>query len=230
MARLVLVDDDANLRHTLGYTLRQEGFEVISAGDGERGLEMFRQSRPDVVVLDVMLPKLDGFEVCRRIRRESDVPILMLTARDTELDKVVGLELGADDYLAKPFSTRELVARVRALLRRTRQAVAPVGERLASEGLLLDAGRHRVTLDSREIALKPKEFDLLAFFMAHPGQVFGREQLLASVWGYDFAGDSRTVDTHVKTLREKLGDDAERPHWIDTVRGVGYRFREISPV
>jgi len=230
VARLVLVDDDANLRHTLGYTLRQEGFEVISAGDGERGLEMFRQSRPDVVVLDVMLPKLDGFEVCRRIRRESDVPILMLTARDTELDKVVGLELGADDYLAKPFSTRELVARVRALLRRTRQAVAPVGERLESEGLLLDAGRHRVTLDSREIALKPKEFDLLAFFMAHPGQVFGREQLLASVWGYDFAGDSRTVDTHVKTLREKLGDDAERPHWIDTVRGVGYRFREISPV
>jgi len=230
VARLVLVDDDANLRHTLGYTLRQEGFEVISAEDGERGLEMFRQSRPDVVVLDVMLPKLDGFEVCRRIRRESDVPILMLTARDTELDKVVGLELGADDYLAKPFSTRELVARVRALLRRTRQAVAPVGERLASEGLLLDAGRHRVTLDSREIALKPKEFDLLAFFMAHPGQVFGREQLLASVWGYDFAGDSRTVDTHVKTLREKLGDDAERPHWIDTVRGVGYRFREISPV
>ncbi len=230
MARLVLVDDDANLRHTLGYTLRQEGFEVISAEDGERGLEMFRQSRPDVVVLDVMLPKLDGFEVCRRIRRESDVPILMLTARDTELDKVVGLELGADDYLAKPFSTRELVARVRALLRRTRQAVAPVGERLESEGLLLDAGRHRVTLDSREIALKPKEFDLLAFFMAHPGQVFGREQLLASVWGYDFAGDSRTVDTHVKTLREKLGDDAERPHWIDTVRGVGYRFREISPV
>jgi DNA-binding response OmpR family regulator len=230
VARLVLVDDDANLRHTLGYTLRQEGFEVISAEDGERGLEAVRQSRPDVVVLDVMLPKLDGFEVCRRIRRESDVPILMLTARDTELDKVVGLELGADDYLAKPFSTRELVARVRALLRRTRQTAAPVGERLESEGLLLDAGRHRVTLDSREIALKPKEFDLLAFFMAHPGQVFGREQLLASVWGYDFAGDSRTVDTHVKTLREKLGDDADHPRWIDTVRGVGYRFREPLPV
>jgi DNA-binding response OmpR family regulator len=228
VARLVLVDDDANLRHTLGYTLRQEGFEVVAAEDGERGLEAFRQSRPDVVVLDVMLPKLDGFEVCRRIRRESDVPILMLTARDTELDKVVGLEIGADDYLAKPFSTRELVARIRALLRRTRQAVAPVGERLESAELLLDAGRHRVTLEGREIALKPKEFELLAFFMGHPGQVFGREQLLASVWGYDFAGDSRTVDTHVKTLREKLGDDAERPRWIDTVRGVGYRFREAS--
>ena len=230
MARIVLVDDDANLRHTLGYALRQEGFEVFAAEDGERGLEAFHQSRPDVVLLDVMLPNLDGFEVCRRIRKESDVPILMLTARDTELDKVVGLELGADDYLAKPFSTRELVARVRALLRRTRQTATPVGERLESAGLLLDAVRHRVTLEGREISLKPKEFDLLAFFMAHPGQVFGREQLLASVWGYDFAGDSRTVDTHVKTLREKLDDDAEHPLWIDTVRGVGYRFRETAPV
>jgi DNA-binding response OmpR family regulator len=229
VARIVLVDDDANLRHTLGYALRQEGFEVFAAEDGERGLEAFHQSRPDVVLLDVMLPNLDGFEVCRRIRKESDVPILMLTARDTEVDKVVGLELGADDYLAKPFSTRELVARVRALLRRTRQTAAPVGERLESAGLLLDAVRHRVTLEGREISLKPKEFDLLAFFMAHPGQVFGREQLLASVWGYDFAGDSRTVDTHVKTLREKLDDDAERPLWIDTVRGVGYRFREAAP-
>jgi len=229
VARIVLVDDDANLRHTLGYALRQEGFEVFVAEDGERGLEAFHQSRPDVVLLDVMLPNLDGFEVCRRIRKESDVPILMLTARDTELDKVVGLELGADDYLAKPFSTRELVARVRALLRRTRPTAAPVGERLESAGLLLDAARHRVTLEGREISLKPKEFDLLAFFMAHPGQVFGREQLLASVWGYDFAGDSRTVDTHVKTLREKLDDDAEHPLWIDTVRGVGYRFREAAP-
>ena len=229
MARIVLVDDDANLRHTLGYALRQEGFEVFVAEDGERGLEAVHQSRPDVVLLDVMLPNLDGFEVCRRIRKESDVPILMLTARDTELDKVVGLELCADDYLAKPFSTRELVARVRALLRRTRQTAAPVGERLESAGLLLDAVRHRVTLQGREISLKPKEFDLLAFFMAHPGQVFGREQLLASVWGYDFAGDSRTVDTHVKTLREKLDDDAEHPLWIDTVRGVGYRFRETAP-
>lgn len=228
MPRLVLVDDDANLRHTLGYMLRQEGFEVVAAEDGERGLEAFRQNRPDVVLLDVMLPNVDGFEVCRRIRRESDVPILMLTARDTELDKVVGLEIGADDYLAKPFSNRELVARVKALLRRTRPAAAPAGDRLQSAGLVLDAGRHRVTLDGRDVSLKPKEFDLLAFFMAHPGQVFGREQLLASVWGYDFAGDSRTVDTHVKTLREKLGDQAERPRWIDTVRGVGYRFREPS--
>ncbi|HEV8228715.1 MAG TPA: response regulator transcription factor [Candidatus Limnocylindria bacterium] len=229
MTKILLVDDDTNLRHTLGYALRQEGYEVITADDGERGLETFRQTRPDVVVLDVMLPRLDGFEVCRRIRRESDVPVIMLTARDTEMDKVVGLEIGADDYLAKPFSTRELIARLRAMVRRTRRTEPVRGERITSGGLILDAARHRVTLGEREVALKPKEFDLLAFFMEHAGQVFGREQLLASVWGLDFNGDSRTVDTHVKTLREKLGDDAERPRWIETVRGVGYRFRETTP-
>jgi DNA-binding response OmpR family regulator len=228
VTRLLIVDDDANLRHALGYALRQEGFEVVTAEDGERGLELFRQTHPDVVVLDVMLPRLDGLEVCRRIRRESDVPVLMLTARDTEMDKVVGLEIGADDYLGKPFSTRELIARVRAMVRRTRRAEPVRTERLVADDLALDAPRHRVTLADREISLKPKEFELLAFFMGHAGQVFGREQLLASVWGFDFAGDSRTVDTHVKTLREKLGDDAERPRWIETVRGVGYRFREIS--
>jgi DNA-binding response OmpR family regulator len=151
----------------------------------------------------------------------------MLTARDSELDKVVGLEIGADDYLAKPFSTRELIARVRAMLRRTRRVEpARADARMEVDGLVLDGARHRVSLGDREIELKPKEFDLLAFFMGHPGQVFGREQLLASVWGYDFAGDSRTVDTHVKTLREKLADSADHPRWIETVRGVGYRFRE----
>ena len=226
--RVLLVDDDANLRHTLSYALKQEGFEVIAAEDGERGLEAFHQSRPDLVVLDLMLPQLDGYEVCRRIRRESDLPILMLTARDSELDKVVGLELGADDYLAKPFSTRELTARLRALRRRMQKTAAPAGERFEAAGLSLDSARHRVALDGREITLKPKEFDLLAFFMGHPGQVFGREQLLASVWGFDFAGDSRTVDTHVKMLREKLGDAAGRPRWIETIRGVGYRFREAT--
>ena len=153
MTRLLIVDDDANLRHTLGYALRQEGFEVVTAEDGERGLESFRQARPDVVVLDVMLPRLDGFEVCRRIRRESDVPVIMLTARDTEMDKVVGLEIGADDYLGKPFSTRELVARVRAMVRRTRRAEPVRGERLVAGGLALDPGRHRVTLDDHEVAL-----------------------------------------------------------------------------
>ncbi|HKW78260.1 MAG TPA: response regulator transcription factor [Candidatus Limnocylindria bacterium] len=227
MTRLLIVDDDANLRHTLGYAFRQEGFEVLTADDGDQALVSFRQSHPDLIVLDVMLPGRDGFEVARALRRESDVPVIMLTARDTELDKVVGLEIGADDYLAKPFSTRELIARVRAMLRRTRRVEpARADLRLRIDELVLDGARHRVTLAERALELKPKEFDLLAFFMAHSGQVFGREQLLASVWGYDFAGDSRTVDTHVKTLREKLGDSVERPRWIETVRGVGYRFRE----
>ena len=227
MTRLLVVDDDVNLRHALGYAFRQEGFEVVTADDGDAALVSFRQTHPDLVILDVMLPGRDGFEVARVLRRESDVPVIMLTARDSELDKVVGLEIGADDYLAKPFSTRELIARVRAMLRRSRRAEpAQADARVEVAGLVLDGSRHRVSLDGREIELKPKEFDLLAFFMAHTGQVFGREQLLASVWGYDFAGDSRTVDTHVKTLREKLGDSAERPLWVETVRGVGYRFRE----
>jgi DNA-binding response OmpR family regulator len=227
VTRLLIVDDDVNLRHTLGYAFRQEGFEVVTADDGDQAIVSFRQSHPDLIILDVMLPGRDGFEVARALRRESDVPVIMLTARDSELDKVVGLEIGADDYLAKPFSTRELIARVRAMLRRTRRAEPARGDtRIEMEELVLDGGRHRVMLGEKEIDLKPKEFDLLAFFMGHAGQVFGREQLLASVWGYDFAGDSRTVDTHVKTLREKLGDSAERPRWIETVRGVGYRFRE----
>ncbi len=230
MTRLLIVDDDVNLRHTLGYAFRQEGFEVVTADDGDGALVQFRQTHPDLVILDVMLPGRDGFEVARALRRESVVPVIMLTARDSELDKVVGLEIGADDYLAKPFSTRELIARVRAMLRRSRRAEpAPLDSRVEVDGLILDGARHRVSMDGRELELKPKEFDLLAFFMAHTGQVFGREQLLASVWGYDFAGDSRTVDTHVKTLREKLGDSAERPRWVETVRGVGYRFRDMPP-
>ncbi|HUG55696.1 MAG TPA: response regulator transcription factor [Candidatus Limnocylindrales bacterium] len=227
MARLLVIDDEANLRHTLGYALRQEGHDVLTAEDGERGIEVFRESQPDAVILDVMLPRLDGFEVCRRLRRESDVPILMLTARDTELDTVVGLEIGADDYLAKPFSMRELIARVRAMLRRTRRGAEEAGpERLEADGLVLDVPRHRVTRDGEDVALKPKEFDLLQLLMANPGRVLGRDQILARVWGYEYAGDTRTVDTHVKTLRERLGDRADRPRWIETVRGVGYRFRE----
>jgi DNA-binding response OmpR family regulator len=229
VTRLLIVDDDVNLRHTLGYAFRQEGFEVVTADDGDQALISFRTTHPDLVILDVMLPNRDGFDVARALRRESDVPVIMLTARDSELDKVVGLEIGADDYLAKPFSTRELIARVRAMLRRTRRIEpARADARIEVDGLVLDGSRHRVTLGDRDIEVKPKEFDLLAFFMGHPGQVFGREQLLASVWGYDFAGDSRTVDTHVKTLREKLGDSADQPRWIETVRGVGYRFRELA--
>ena len=227
MRRVLVVDDEANLRHTLGYALRQEGYLVLTAENGEDGLEMFRTTKPELVILDVMLPRLDGFEVCRRIRRESDVPILMLTARDTELDTVVGLEIGADDYLAKPFSMRELVARVRAMLRRASRVTEPEGAEVVEiGGLQLDVPRHRVIVDGAEVDLKPREFDLLTFLMTHPGQVFDREAILTRVWGFDYAGDSRTVDTHVKTLREKLGDGADRPRWVETVRGVGYRFKE----
>ncbi len=231
MTRVLLIDDEANLRHTLSYALRQEGYEVLTAQDGEEGLEIFRNAAPDLVILDVMLPRQDGFDVCRRLRKESDVPVVMLTARDTELDKIVGLEIGADDYLAKPFSVRELIARVRALLRRSgrRSETAPGGI-VERDGLMVDPARHRVTRDGSEIALKPKEFELLVFLITRAGQVFTREQILAAVWGYDYAGDSRTVDTHVKTLRERLGDDASRPRWIETIRGVGYRFRDPVPV
>jgi two-component system alkaline phosphatase synthesis response regulator PhoP len=229
VARLLIVDDEPNLRHSLSYALRQEGYEVATAEDGERALDMFRSGKPDLVVLDVMLPKMDGLAVCRAIRRDSDVPVIMLTARSSELDTVVGLEVGADDYLAKPFSTVELIARIRAALRRAAapRGIAGAGD-VDSSGLRIDVGRHQVTVDGREVELKPREFDLLRFLASHPGQVFARNQLLASVWGLDYSGDSRTVDTHVKTLRERLGDAPDEPRWIETVRGVGYRFREAK--
>ncbi len=229
MSRILVIDDEPNLRHTLGYALQQEGYEVVSAVDGEEGIALFANARPDVVILDVMLPKIDGFEVCRRLRRTSSVPVLMLTARDTELDKVIGLEIGADDYLVKPFSMRELIARVRAMLRRSGQEpeAASVAE-VERDGLRIDIGKHRVIRDGREITLRPKEFDLLVMLARSPGQVFTREQLLNAVWGIDQAGDTRTIDTHIKNLREQLGDSADAPRWIETLRGVGYRFRESA--
>jgi DNA-binding response OmpR family regulator len=228
MTRILLVDDEANLRHTVGYALRREGYEIASAEDGEKGLELFRSTKPDLVVLDVMLPRMDGLAVCRAIRRESDVPVIMLTARDTELDTVVGLEVGADDYLTKPFSMVELVARIRAMLRRAAPRHGSAPELVERRGLTIDVARRRVTLDGGDVELKPREFDLLAHLAGSPGRVFTREQLLTSVWGLEYAGDPRTVDTHVKTLRERLGDEVERPRWIETVRGVGYRFREAT--
>lgn len=227
MTRLLLVDDEANLRHALSYALRQEGYDVLTAEDGQQAIALFGTSHPDAVILDLMLPGMDGLEVCRRIRRDSDVPILMLTARDTEVDRIVGLEIGADDYLGKPFSTRELIARVRALVRRSRRAPpAAAAERLASLGLELDLPRRRALRDGEELRLRPKEFDLLTLLLSNPGIVLTRERIMAAVWGQDYAGETRTVDTHVKTLREALGEQAERPRWIETVRGVGYRFRE----
>jgi DNA-binding response OmpR family regulator len=199
---------------------------VLTAADGAAGLAQFRSSNPDLLVLDLMLPELSGVELCRIIRRESSVPIIMLTAKDSEIDKVVGLEVGADDYVTKPFSLRELQARIAALLRRSRARA------VESEPVLVDLGRvqvdlagHRLVRDGRRIPVKPKAFDLLAFLLRHPGQVFTRDQLLQQVWGYDYAGESRTVDVHVHWLRQQIEPDPAEPRLIETVRGVGYVLR-----
>jgi len=228
MARTILVvDDETTLRETLVEALETEGFRVVSAADGREALAVFRAERPDLVLLDLMLPELSGIEVCRIIRAESGVPIVMLTAKDSEIDKVVGLELGADDYVTKPFSVRELSARIRALFRRSEQA-------LASENppAVVDLGRvqvdiagHRLLRDGDALPVKPKAFELLLFLLRHPGQVFTRDQLLERVWGYDYAGETRTVDVHVHWLRSQIEDQPSSPQFIHTVRGVGYGFR-----
>src|SRR5262245_18693539 len=203
---ILVIEDDSNLRTTIAYNLKREGYAVRAAEDGPAGLNLALDGQSDLVVLDLMLPGLDGFELCRRLRRESNVPILILSARGDEVDRVVGLEIGADDYLTKPFSMRELIARVRAMLRRAQLTRStPEAGVLRLGDLQIDPARRDVAIDGRLVALKPREFDLLLFLARHPGQVFSREQLLERVWGYDYAGDTRTVDTHVKTLRDKLG-------------------------
>jgi len=222
---VLIVEDEASLVSTLSYNFRKNGFNVISAADGVEGLRAARRDQPDVIVLDLMLPKMDGLEVCRRLRTESDVPILMLTAKGEELDRVVGLEIGADDYLTKPFSMRELVARVRALIRRSSGRAAPEdGSRITAGALELDARGRTVTRGGASVALKPKEFDLAFFLARNAGQVFTREQLLQHVWGYEFFGGSRTVDVHIRWLREKLEEHPAQPKHLLTVRGVGYKF------
>jgi len=229
MARTILVvEDETTLRETLADALEVEGFRVIAAADGRDALTRFRADKPDLILLDLMLPELSGIEVCRIIRAESGVPIVMLTAKDSELDKVVGLELGADDYVTKPFSLRELSARIRALFRRSEQAAAPdaAGPAVVDLGRVqVDLAGHRLLRDGHALAIKPKAFELLAFLLRHPGQAFTRDQLLEHVWGYDYAGETRTVDVHVHWLRSTLEDDAAAPRFIHTVRGVGYVFR-----
>ncbi|HEY8174037.1 MAG TPA: response regulator transcription factor [Dehalococcoidia bacterium] len=222
---VLVVEDEPSLASTLSYNFRKNGFNVISAADGLEGLQAARRSDPDVIVLDLMLPKMDGLEVCRRLRADSDVPILMLTAKSEELDRVVGLELGADDYLTKPFSMRELMARVRALLRRAGgRTNTDDASRIRAGEIELDVRGRTVHRAGEEVALKPKEFDLLFFLAKNAGQVFTREQLLEHVWGYEFFGGSRTVDVHMRWLREKLEADPSRPQHLLTVRGVGYKF------
>ena len=231
MATILLVEDESTLLATIAYNLRREGHWVITAADGEAALAAAADG-PELVVLDIMLPKIDGFEVCRRLRQASAVPILMLTAKTDEVDRVVGLEIGADDYLTKPFSMRELIARVKALLRRRdlikaeleRQENAAAGERLGAGDLEIDLARHRVTKAGRPVTLTPREFDLLVYLMRHRGHVLSAERLLEQVWGYDQAIDTRTVAVHIRSLREKLEEQPSQPRRIETLRGVGYRF------
>ncbi len=223
MKKILLVEDDNTLRHTLAYNLEHEGYKVLQSGDGTEALDLARQHAPDIIVLDVMLPSLDGLSVCRIIRNESDVPIIMLTARGSEVDRIVGLEIGADDYIVKPFSLGEFLARVRAILRRAPSARAVV-DRLESGDLVLDLIARRATRGGAELRLTHKEFDLLATLMRNRGAVLSRDLLLERVWGYDYGGQTKTVDVHVRWLREKIEDEPSHPRRIVTVRGVGYRF------
>ncbi len=231
--KILVVDDEVSLQETVAYSLKKEGYSVEIAGDGNKGLELARSLKPDLIILDVMLPGMDGFEVCRTLRHETNIPVLMLTARDDEIDRVVGLEVGADDYLAKPFSMRELIARVKALLRRVR-LMREEAETNTQEGfqpklmtfgnLVIDMTRREVRLNGEVVPCKPKEYELLTFMGQHKGRVLTRELILERVWGWGFVGDSRTVDVHIRWLREKIEDVPDKPQRIITVRGAGYRF------
>jgi DNA-binding response OmpR family regulator len=230
---VLVVDDEAILRDTLAFNLQREGYDVLLAGSGEQGLEMVRRRQPDLVLLDVMMPGLDGLAVCTAVRRESAVPVLLLTAKDDEVDRVVGLEMGADDYITKPFSMRELVARVKAHLRRADTLAehargGVVADESVSRGdLVIHPAKREVRRDGQPIALRPKEFDLLLLLASNPGIVLTRDVLLDRVWGSGYADlTTRTVDVHVTTLRKKLGDDPLQPRYVETVRSVGYRFVE----
>lgn len=224
---ILIVEDEPNLLAALQYTLTQEGYTALTATDGEAGLRMARSMSPDLIILDVMLPILDGFEICRILRRESAVPILMLTARSEEIDRVVGLE-HADDYVTKPFSMPELLARIRNLLRRASSSqtsdFAGRSEIIRSEDLTIDQISHSVTLGDKPLDMKPREFSLLAMLASNKGRAFTRNQILERLWGHDYIGDSRTVDVHVRWLREKIELDPSKPRRIVTIRGLGYRF------
>lgn len=225
--KILVVDDEPSITDFVSYNLSKEGYEVDIANAGDTAVEMALGKEYDLVILDVMLPGIDGYEVCRRIRTKSNVPVLFLSARDTELDKVVGLELGGDDYLAKPFGIRELLARVHALLRRAPQggAEAVEGARVLDvSGIHLDEAGHRATYNGKEIELTPREFELLVTLMSHAGTVLGREQLLKEAWDWQYVVETKTVDTHIKRLRDKLASVCLNPGVIETVRGYGYRF------
>jgi DNA-binding response OmpR family regulator len=229
--KILVVDDEVSLQETLAYNLKKQGYDVIVVGDGVAALQAARKEHPDLILLDLMLPGMDGLEVCRILRQEMNTPVLMLTARDDEIDRVVGLEVGADDYLTKPFSMRELLARVKAMLRRVRlikEEVIPETSQPSSllvfNELVIDQERREVRLDGKPLALKPKEYELLVYFATHQGRAINRETILEQVWGWDYIGESRTVDVHVRWLREKIEKDPTYPVRLVTVRGAGYRF------
>jgi DNA-binding response OmpR family regulator len=223
--RILVVEDDATIRDTLTFNLKKEGYAVTVAEDGAAALTQARSTKPDLVLLDLMLPELNGLEVCRILRQESNVPIIMLTAKESEVDKVVGLQLGADDYITKPFSLRELFARMTAVLRRSEQReVQPEMEEDRIGRLRVDRAGHRALIDDAELKLTPKEWELLAYLVHRPGRVFTREVLLEQVWGYNYLGDRKTVDVHIRWLREKLGRFGKLGFEIVTVRGAGYRL------
>ena len=229
--KILVVEDDPTLQETLAYNLERQGYDVLTAGDGQLALQVAEQEKPNLVVLDIMLPLIDGYEVCRILRKNSNVPILMLTARDDEIDRVLGLEMGADDYLTKPFSMREFIARVKAQLRRIRfdkedsqLQLSDESQTLVFGNLSIDIQRHEARIDDQPLNLKPKEFELLLYLARHHGQVLSRDLIMDRVWGWDFTGGSRTVDVHIRWLREKIESDPGDPSRIITVRGAGYRF------
>ena len=229
VGKIVIVEDEPNLLEAVSYNLRMEGFEVLTASDGELALDVVRENNPDLVILDVMLPKLDGFELCKIIRKENDVPILMLTAKGDEIDRIVGLEIGADDYVLKPFSMRELMARVRVLFRRHRATktheIVDEIDSVCEGNLVVNLKAHTVQLDGTNISLKPKEYDLLALLLTNPGRAYTRDQILDEIWVPNQFGDKRTVDVHIRCLRKKIELYSQSPKHIITIRGVGYRFQ-----
>lgn len=232
MPRILVVDDEKSIVELIKFNLEREGFQVLTAFDGNEALEKARREKPELIILDVMLPGIDGIEVCRSLSQDVNtrqIPIIMLSARTEELDKVLGLEMGADDYITKPFSPRELIARVKARIRRSQSMRNDTGSRdtkLIIGGVVIDCDRFEVTFKGEKVELTPKEFELLRFLAEQPGKVLSREFLLEKIWGYDFMGDSRTVDVHIRHIRQKLECAPGSPNLIETVRGVGYRFKE----
>jgi len=227
MTRVLLVEDEKNIAEALAVTLENEGFQLTWINDGLEAMPTWERIRPDLVILDLMLPGRTGTDICRELRSKSDVPIIMLTARDAEVDRVVGLELGADDYVTKPFSTRELVARMRAVLRRAPLVdVDGMEQPIEAVGVRVDRARHEVRVDDLPVDLPPKEFELLAYLVEHAGRVMTRNQLIDEIWGLDYVGDTKTLDVHIRRLRTRIEDDPRAPSRIQTVRGVGYRFAD----